>query len=162
MNLLDPVMWGVRATYAVTSTAVQLGLNAVQAAEALLGRTDRDDDRFAPVARTPQGTTPPVAPRRDIEFREPEPIPRGERLARDVEPLASRRAEGNGSTVVETEGAAAPSATIAVDTPWADYDDMTAADIVKRLRRSDEATKAVVLLYERANKGRKSVVDAAL
>jgi ferritin-like metal-binding protein YciE len=62
--------------------------------------------------------------------------------------------------VVETEGAAAPGAQIRVDAPWDGYDRMKAGDIVARLRSADEATRAMVRLYEQATKGRKSVLEA--
>ena len=45
--------------------------------------------------------------------------------------------------------------------PWDGYDAHTAAEIIKRVRATDEATKAVVLLYERGHKGRTSVIRAA-
>ena len=170
MNLLDPVKWGAQAALSVTTTAVKLGINVVRTAEVLLGRADGDDTRYEPVAETPQGTPPRstgYAPPAERFAETPAPtIPRGERRMRDVEPtprsdLAARRVGGNGSTtVVESEGAADPGATIAVEEPWDGYDEMTAADIAKRLRKADTATKAVVRLYERANKQRKSVLAA--
>ena len=54
-----------------------------------------------------------------------------------------------------------PGATIEVDPPWPNYDAHPAAEVVRRVRAGDEATRAVVLLYERSNKARKSVIDAA-
>ena len=175
MNLLvDPVKWGAQAALAITARTVKIGIGVVRTAELLLGRPDGDDQRYEPVATPPQGETRdrPLADRPrpvradEIEIAEPVPVPQGERRVRDVAPqprsdVAARRAGGNGSTaVVETEGAAAPAATLEVREPWDGYDHMTAADITKRLRESDEATKAVVRLYEQANKQRKSVLGA--
>ena len=54
-----------------------------------------------------------------------------------------------------------PGATIEVEPPWPNYDAHPAAEVVRRVRAGDEATRAVVLLYERGNKARKSVIDAA-
>jgi hypothetical protein len=51
--------------------------------------------------------------------------------------------------------------TIVIDEPWPGYDGDTAGAIVERLRGADGATKGVVALYERANKGRKTVLKAA-
>jgi hypothetical protein len=51
--------------------------------------------------------------------------------------------------------------TIVIDEPWPGYDGDTAGSIVQRLRDADGATKGVVALYERANKGRKTVLKAA-
>ena len=166
MNLLvDPVKWGAQAALAVTSTAVKVGINVFRTAEALLGRADGDDARYEPVAETPQGTPPRstgyVPPAERITPAPAPTIPQGERRVRDVEPVARRRAEGNGNTaLVESEGGASPSATIAVDAPWDGYDEMKATEIAKRVRKADAATKAVVRLYERANKQRKSVLAA--
>jgi len=55
----------------------------------------------------------------------------------------------------------APGATLDVQAPWPGYDDHPAAEVVKRVRQGDEATRAVVLLYERSHKARKSVIAAA-
>jgi hypothetical protein len=47
-----------------------------------------------------------------------------------------------------------------VDAPWEGYDRMRAADIVARLRAADDATRAVVRLYEQQGKARSSVLAA--
>jgi len=47
-----------------------------------------------------------------------------------------------------------------VDAPWDGYDRMRAADIVDRLSVADEATRAVVRLYEAQGKARSSVLAA--
>jgi hypothetical protein len=47
-----------------------------------------------------------------------------------------------------------------VDAPWDGYDRMRAADIVDRLQAADEATRAVVRLYEAQGKARSSVLAA--
>jgi hypothetical protein len=54
-----------------------------------------------------------------------------------------------------------PGPEIRVDEPWPGYAAMTAPAIIDRLGVSDEAVKAVVLLYEEANRGRKTVLSAA-
>ena len=54
-----------------------------------------------------------------------------------------------------------PGATLEVDPPWPGYDGHSAAEVVKRVRQGDEATRAVVLLYERSHKARRSVITAA-
>jgi hypothetical protein len=55
----------------------------------------------------------------------------------------------------------APGATLEVEAPWPGYDRHSAAEVIKRVRQGDEATRAVVLLYERTHKARKSVIAAA-
>jgi hypothetical protein len=54
-----------------------------------------------------------------------------------------------------------PGSTIEVQAPWPRYDEHSAAEVIKRVRSGDEATRAVVLLYERTHKARKSVIEAA-
>jgi hypothetical protein len=51
--------------------------------------------------------------------------------------------------------------TITIGEPWPGYDGDSAASIVARLKDADPATKGVVGMYERANKGRRTVLKAA-
>jgi hypothetical protein len=67
---------------------------------------------------------------------------------------------GDEAELVETEGAAAPGPEIDVDEPWPGYGSMRAADIVDRVRVADEATKAVVRLYEQRHGKRRTVLAA--
>ena len=222
MNLLDPVKWGAQAAFAVTSTAVKIGLNAVRTAELLLGRDGQDDaeQRYTPVATpvggdepggaAPGGTGRPApssraTPRQartradaiETTGAPPEPtsaagasagiggtaaapgdagaagapdptvptIPRGERKPTAVAPPPAeerfkRDEDEDEDEVVETEGAADPGATIRVDAPFDGYDRLKAPEIVARVRESDDATKAVVRLYEQTHKKRKSILSA--
>jgi hypothetical protein len=50
--------------------------------------------------------------------------------------------------------------TITVEEPWDGYAQQPASAIVARLRGADEATKAVVALYERGHKNRATVLRA--
>ena len=47
------------------------------------------------------------------------------------------------------------------DEPWPGYDDMNAQDVVERLRDADDALASSVRQYERAHKGRTTVLRAA-
>ena len=109
-------------------------------------------------------------------------VPQGERRTSDVRPPRTTRArkrtepkrseidrrraeqrettESPETTLAETEGSATPAATLRVDEPWDGYGTMKAAAIVTRVRSSDDATKAVVRLYEQTHKKRKSILDA--
>ena len=169
MNLLDPVKWGAQAAFTVTSTAVKIGMNAVRTAELLLGRDGHDDaeQRFRPTTTSVQDRdreTPGSAtlPRRPPVSGSPR-IPRGARSSNAVAPPTPesrfQRADPE-PELVEAEGAADPGATLRVGAPWDGYDDMRANDIAKRVRSGDDATKAVVRLYEQAHKKRKSVLAA--
>ena len=62
---------------------------------------------------------------------------------------------------VPAPSAPAPSSNGPVRPPWEGYDSDSAAEIVRRVRGADDATKAVVLLYEGHHKGRRTVLDAA-
>ena len=84
------------------------------------------------------------------------PAPEAELLG-EAPAHVSRGAE----TVASFGPAADPSPTIEVQAPWDDYDAHPAAEVIERIRVADEATKAVVLLYERGHKGRTSVIRAA-
>jgi hypothetical protein len=96
--------------------------------------------------------TAPSIPRGERKPTAPAPPPAEERFKRD--------SDDDEDELVETEGAAAPSATIRVDEPFNGYDKLKAPEIVARVRESDDATKAVVRLYEQTHKKRKSILSA--
>jgi hypothetical protein len=88
----------------------------------------------------------------------PEPAPAPEAELLGEEPAHVTR----GDEAVASFGPAGdPSPTLNVQAPWDGYDGQPAAEIVKRVRAGDEATKAVVLLYEQGHKARASVIRAA-
>jgi hypothetical protein len=100
--------------------------------------------------RRPAPAPAPAAP--------PAPVPAPEAELLGEEPAhVSREAE----TVASFGPADDPSPNLEVLAPWPGYDDQPAAEILKRVRAADEATRAVVLLYERGHKRRASVVKAA-
>jgi hypothetical protein len=92
--------------------------------------------------RTKPARPRPVAPA-------PEPAPAPEHVSSDPEPVASFGPADEPGPLLE------------VEPPWPDYDQHPASEVVKRVRQGDEATRAVVLLYERTHKGRQSVIAAA-
>lgn len=102
-------------------------------------------------ARRPTDAAPPRARPRRATTPKRSQIDRRRAAERAVDPATE---------AVETEGSAAPGANLRVDEPWPNYGKMKAPDIVDRLRTSDEATKAVVRLYEQTHKKRKSILDA--
>jgi hypothetical protein len=128
----------------------------------------------------------PMAARREAELvaaeearaRRPEARPRGVARTRPAPapapatpPAPGREAELLGEVPAHvTTGAEAvasfgpaddPSPTFDVQAPWDGYDAHPASVIIKRVRAADEATRAVVLLYEQGHKGRASVIRAA-
>src|SRR3954447_10592156 len=111
-------------------------------------------------ARRPEARPRAAARRRPAPAPAPPPQPAPAREAELLgdEPVhVSREAE----TVASFGPADDPAPAIEVQAPWSGYDDQPAAEIVKRVRQGDEATKAVVLLYERGHKHRASVIRAA-
>jgi hypothetical protein len=64
-------------------------------------------------------------------------------------------------TVASFGPADGPGPALEVEAPWPGYDQHPASEVIKRVRMGDEATRAVVLLYERTHKARKSVIAAA-
>lgn len=77
------------------------------------------------------------------------------RTAADAEVQRARRRPA------PAPSAPAPNPNGVAKPPWEGYDSDSAAEIVRRLRAADDATKAVVLLYEGHHMGRRTVLDAA-
>jgi hypothetical protein len=133
-----------------------------EAEAAAAARARREAERVAAAeaaARRPAAR--PSAARRRTRPARPRPV------AAAPEPEAERIGEAPAHVSSEPEPVASfgpagdPSPTIDVQPPWPGYDDHSAAEVVKRVRAGDQATRAVVLLYERGHKARKSVIAAA-
>jgi hypothetical protein len=146
--------------------ALRLTERMVVAAGSAIGITG--DDRAAtraearmeptvvePAARAPRAE---VLDRAGIDYEaEPlTPLDPAQRLAKAVDDkpeLVEEWAEPGAE-----EGAGA---TVAVDEPWPGYGDMNADAVIARLRGATAAELALVELYERAHKRRKTVLAAA-
>ena len=102
--------------------------------------------RARPARRRPAAAPPPA----------PAPAPEAELLGEEPAHVST-----GAETVASFGPADDPSPTFDVQAPWDGYDAHPAAEVIKRVRAADEATKAVVLLYERGHKGRASVLRAA-
>jgi hypothetical protein len=101
-------------------------------------------DLEAPPPPSPTRERPePPPPEPPVKIHDDEPT-RGEVNRRRLE---EREAEGG-----------AVGAEVHVDPPWEGYDAMTAREVLDRLVGADEATKAVVRLYETANRNRATVL----
>jgi hypothetical protein len=132
---------------------LEKGLSATAAAIRLAGRVA--DRRDAPPSETvwppPEPEPEPRSSVTEPEFVEPEP-PEPTHVSEEpvlVAEVAERGAE---------DGAGAE---LRIDEPWEGYSSMTAAEIRRRLHEADAATVAAVRLYEAANKGRSTVLQAA-
>ena len=128
------------------------------------GEDDRPAERPDPVAARRAAE---VVGAEEARARRPEARPRNaaRRPAAAPAPAPAPEPPAHVSTAAETVAsfvpAADPSPAFNVQAPWDGYDAHPAAEIIKRVRAADEATRAVVLLYERGHKGRVSVIRAA-
>jgi hypothetical protein len=113
-------------------------------------------------APPPPVAPPPVAPP-PVASPAPAPPPPPPEPPIEVVPDLT---PGQAARVREAEREAevtedSPGAVVHVDEPWQGYKAMKAPEIIERLRMSDDAVKAVVLLYEGSHRGRKTVLRAA-
>ena len=103
----------------------------------------------------------PTAPQQPPTVVAPEPEP-----AAGLEPDPPEPAHVSEEPVLVAEVAEpgaedGAGAELSVEEPWEGYSTMTASEIRRRLRDADPATAAAVRLYEAANKGRSTVLQAA-
>jgi len=116
---------------------------------------------------------PPPAPARPPRREPPAPAPApaaAEPLAAvpDPEPLAvvPEPTRGQAARLRERRREAertddSPGAQVRVDEPWPGYAAMNAPEIIDRVRAADdEAVRAIVALYERSHRKRKTVLRA--
>jgi hypothetical protein len=149
----------IRLSLDVAVRATKLGIGAVRAVAGVLDG-DHDDARAPwpaeevivaeppapPPARAPK---PPIVVDAPIDFDMP-----GE------DEIAPRHVDREAELAYESGPADEVGAVVHVDAPWEGYDKMRAADIVTRLRSANDATRAVVRLYEQQGKARSSVLAA--
>jgi hypothetical protein len=153
----------LKAVTAVARTSVQLVEIAI---ERVRGGDHRDEARWTPAPPPPSTPVPPREPWTDdgapVAAPPPAPEPSGPPpVAAVPEPTrgeAARIRERQREAETTEES---PGAEVHVDEPWQGYAAMNAPEIIDRLAVSDAAVKAVVLLYERGHKGRKTVLRAA-
>jgi hypothetical protein len=171
-----PIRLGVRAGIGLIRFELRL-------IEHVLG-LDREQPEPVDLAREPIFTEPepfPGEPEPIFAEPEPEPEPRPTEPEREEAPppAASMRIEPERRRIVEpdepqhiddepelvaefaepgAEEGAGPE--IHVDEPWGGYRKMRVADIRDRVTVANPAELTVVRLYESANRGRRSVLDA--
>jgi hypothetical protein len=148
-----------RLAFRVTERVVMVAGSAI----GVSGR-DRAEARSEPPADPVAAETaasmqqPPVVDQSAIDYQaEPAtPLDRAEELAKTVddEPDLVEEVADPGA-----EDGAGP--TVEVDEPWEDYAGMQADAVIARLHEANAAELAVVELYERAHRGRKTVLAAA-
>jgi hypothetical protein len=135
----------IRLPLEITWRAAKLGVGVVRAVAGLLDHDEPERTAWPVMEDEPRDVAPEA-----VVVVDDEPPPAPEPRHVDSEPTLS----------YEAGPAEDPGATIHVNAPWDGYDRMRAADIVDRLRVADEATRAVVRLYEQQGKARSSVLAA--
>jgi hypothetical protein len=167
MRLLSKAA-GLAADLARTSQQL-----AEAAASAIMGRARERASRPVPGSppRTPPAPpspapSPPRPPRADGGGAPPRPAappPPADPAPVDVVPEPTRgqaaRIRAEQREAEQTDDSPGPE--IHISEPWSGYASMNAPEIIDRLGTSDEAVKAVVLLYERSHRARKTVLRAA-
>lgn len=125
------------------------------------------DAGFGTGVEEPPAPPPPTAEEAIRRRRDREAVERVAPPVSEPEPPAPLHVAGEGGhvdsepTLVESFGPSEEVAgTIEVDEPWEGYDGMPATAVVARLRGTDDATKAVVRLYEQAHKQRQTILRA--
>jgi hypothetical protein len=156
----------IRISLEITVRAAKLGIGVVRAVAGAL-ETDQAEQRAPwpvddePVAPAPTNGRATVAPE---HAPPPEPVHVEAPIDFDApaaEDLAPVHVETDATIAYEAGPADDVGAAIHVEAPWEGYDQMKAAEIVKRLRSANDATRAVARLYERQGKARASVLAAA-
>jgi hypothetical protein len=153
----------IRLSLDVAVRATKLGVGVVRAVAGVLDG-DHDDAR-APWPAEDAVVAEPAAP---PAARPPEPEPEPPIIidapidfdAPGEEDLAPRHVDSEPELAYESGPADDVGAAVHVEAPWEGYDQMRATDIVTRLRSANDATRAVVRLYEQQGKARSSVLAA--
>jgi hypothetical protein len=149
----------IRLPLEITWRAAKLGVGVLRTVTGLLEH-DRADERVPWPAE--EDVSPYVA--EPIAVEDIEDVEHVEAAVDfDVpseEELAPRHVDSEPALAYESGPADDVGAEVHVDAPWEGYDRMRAADIVARLRAADDATRAVVRLYEQQGKARSSVLAA--
>jgi len=113
--------------------------------------------------QAPPTEPPPAARRARATIGEPPPPPPAPPVPPEAVPPEPTRGQAAHEREARREAEAtpdSPGAQIRVDEPWPGYRGQPAAEIVARLNGADEATRAVVRLFESRHRKRKTVLAA--
>ena len=159
----------IRLPLEITLRAAKLGVGVLRTVAGLLEHDEADGAHAAEGGGS--GAPWPQEPAAASSMAEPvaEPVVVGDPEiieapidfdAPSPEELAPTHVDREETLAYESGPAEDVGAEIHVDSPWEGYDQMRAADIVARLKGADQATRAVVRLYEQQGKARSSVLAA--
>jgi type IV secretory pathway VirB10-like protein len=171
---MDSLMRLLSKAADVARTSLQC---AAAAAGAVMGRVRARSSRSAPESplRTPPPPSPapspprqPRQPRQPRDDRDGAPPPAAPPAPADPAPIEAvpEPTRGQAARIRAEQRAAeqtgdSPGPEIHVSEPWPGYASMNAPEIIDRLGSSDDAVKAIVLLYESSHRARKTVLRAA-
>jgi hypothetical protein len=156
----------IRLPLEITFRAAKLGVDVLRAVTGLLERDETDrahatEGGGSGVPWPVDEEVRPVATERAVAHEPPEPVVAPIDFdAPSAEELAPTHVDSEPALAYEAGPAGDVGAVVHVDAPWEGYDRMRAADIVARLRSANDATRAVVRLYEQQGKARSSVLAA--
>ena len=146
----------IRLPLEITYRAAKLGLEVVRTVAGVLERDEADHRAPWPVDEDVETyVAEPVAVEEVEHIESPVDFD-----APSAEELAPTHIDSETVVAYESGPRDDVGAELHVDAPWDGYDRMRAADIVDRLQVADEATRAVVRLYETQGKARSSVLAA--
>jgi hypothetical protein len=149
----------IRLPLEITYRAAKLGVGVVQTVAGILGAHAAEGGGSDAPRPAEEAVSPYVA--EPIAVEEVEHVEaRVDFDAPGEEELAPSHVDSDPVVAYESGPADDVGAQVHVDAPWEGYDRMRAADIVDRLQAADEATRAVVRLYEAQGKARSSVLAA--
>jgi hypothetical protein len=133
----------------VARTSLQF---AEAAAGAVMGRVRARSSRSAPESPLRTPPPPPAAPPAPADPAPIEAVP---------EPTRGQAARIRAEQREAEQTSDSPGPEIHVSEPWPGYASMNAPEIIDRLGSSDDAVKAIVVLYESSHRARKTVLRAA-
>lgn len=143
-------------TLRVAARGVDLATDMVRMAIPASGQPVRSESKD--VFEEPAGPAPPPEPPQAVDYgtATPEPLAEASDRAKTVDDEPELVAE-----FAEPGAEEGASAAVEVDEPWEGYDDLTAEEAIARIGGADAAALAVVELYERSHKQRRTVLAAA-
>ena len=147
----------IRLPLEITVRAAKLGIDVLRAVTGLIEHDSADERAPWPAAEAATPTAEPIVVE-DVIVPEP-PAPEIIEAA-PAPPPAPAHVDREAELAYEAGPANDVGAEVHVGAPWEGYDQMRAADIVTRLKSADDATRAVVRLYEQQGKARSSVLAA--
>jgi hypothetical protein len=147
----------IRLPLEITVRAAKLGVDVLRAVTGLLEHDSADERAPWPDAEADVPTAEPIVVE-DVIVPEP-PAPEIIEATPAPQP-APAHVDSEPTLAYEAGPADDVGAEVHVGAPWEGYDQMRAAEIVTRLKGADDATRAVVRLYEQQGKARSSIIAA--